>query len=43
MFDDENDEYPEEINNWFTIEEDVKDQQIGIWLYGGAVDEDDDN
>lgn len=42
-FDEENDEYPEEINDWFNIEEDVKDKSLGIWQYGGAVDDDEDN
>ena len=38
----DDEDYPEEINNWFDIEEDVKDQQIGVWQYGGALDEDDE-
>lgn len=32
----EDDDYPEEINDWFDIEEEVKEGQLKIWQYGGA-------
>ena len=35
-FDEYNEEYPEEINDWFSYEEDAKEAQIKIWQYGGA-------
>jgi len=38
----ENEDYPEEINEWFKVEEDVREQQIGIWQYGGAFDDEND-
>ena len=35
-FNDEDEDLPEEINEWFDIEEEVKESQIKIWQYGGA-------
>ena len=31
---------PDEVNDWYKIEEDAKEQQLKIWEYGGAVDSD---
>ena len=28
--------YPDEINAWFKFEEDARENQIGIWQFGGA-------
>jgi len=38
----DDDELPEEINDWFDIEEEVKESQIKIWQYGGAYEDEDD-
>ena len=35
-FTDEDEDLPEEINEWFDIEEEVKESQIKRWQYGGA-------
>jgi hypothetical protein len=35
-FDEEADELPVEVNDWFDIEEEVKEKQLNIWQYGGA-------
>jgi hypothetical protein len=35
-FDEENDEIPEEINDWFSFEEEAKENNLKIWQYGGA-------
>jgi endonuclease YncB( thermonuclease family) len=32
----EADELPAEVNDWFDIEEEVKEKQLNIWQYGGA-------
>lgn len=40
-FDEDNDDYPEEINDWFDIEEEQRDLQNKIWQYGGAQDDED--
>jgi hypothetical protein len=41
-FDEEaQDSLPEEINDWFDIEEDLREAQIKIWQYGGAGDDSD--
>jgi endonuclease YncB( thermonuclease family) len=29
-------ENPSEINSWFKFEEEARDNQIGIWQFGGA-------
>lgn len=36
----EDDEAPEEINDWFDIEEEQRELQNKIWQYGGADDDD---
>jgi len=38
---DDSDDLPEEINDWYDIEEEVKESQIKIWQYGGAHEDDD--
>ena len=30
------DEVPDEVSKWFDVEEEQRDQQTGIWQYGGA-------
>lgn len=32
----QDDEYPEDISKWFDFEEEARENQIGIWQYGGA-------
>ena len=38
----EDEDYPEEVNEWFAIEEEAREQQLGFWQFGGvdALDED---
>ena len=33
----EDEEVPEEVNKWFTIEEEARENQTGIWQYGGDI------
>ena len=33
---DEDEEVPQEVNEWYTFEEVARDNQTGIWQYGGA-------
>lgn len=40
-FEEDAEDLPEEINDWFDIEEEVKESQIKIWQYGGTGDESD--
>lgn len=40
-FDEDKDEYPEEINDWFDIEEEQRELQGKIWQYGGAQEDED--
>jgi hypothetical protein len=35
-FEEDNDDYPEDINDWFDIEEEQRELQNKIWQYGGA-------
>ena len=37
----EGQDWPEEVNDWFTFEEEAKEQQLKIWQYGeGGFDDD---
>jgi hypothetical protein len=36
----EEDETSAEVNKWFDIEEELKENQVKIWQYGGAGDSD---
>lgn len=36
----DDDEYPEDINEWFNYEEEAREEQVGIWQYGGNIDDD---
>jgi endonuclease YncB( thermonuclease family) len=36
----EEEELPEEINEWYNYEEEARENQTKIWLYGGAGDSD---
>lgn len=38
----EDEEYPEETNKWFDIEEEAREQQVGIWQFGGELGDESD-
>lgn len=41
-FDEETEDCPEEINDWFNFEEEAKEQQLKIWQYGENFDDEND-
>lgn len=36
------DELCDEVSKWFDFEEVARDQQVGIWQYGGTLDDEAD-
>ncbi len=38
----EDEEVPEEVNKWFDIAEEARENQIGIWEFGGEVGDESD-
>ena len=38
---DEEEDLPEEINEWYNLEEDAREKQLNIWQYGGATGDSD--
>jgi endonuclease YncB( thermonuclease family) len=35
-------EIPDEVNKWYEIEEQARENQIGIWEYGGDIGDESD-
>lgn len=35
-------EIPDEVNKWYDIEEQARENQIGIWEYGGDIGDESD-
>lgn len=39
---DDDEDFPKEVDEWYTVEEIARDNQTGIWQYGGADAYDED-
>lgn len=39
---DDDEDFPKEVDEWYTTEEIARDNQTGIWQYGGADAYDED-
>lgn len=37
----DDEDVPEEVNDWYSWEEEARDNQVKIWQYGGAADDSD--